>query len=100
MAVIMNGRVKASSKGREPIRFTELPTSIKYLLLEVPSDNKGDVYIGGPTVAKDNAPLLAKGTPREFTFRHDVKESPGDLSDFYVHFGHNGYVVNYLAITI
>ena len=100
MAGIMHGRVKASSKGREPIRFTELPTSIKYLLLEVPSQNKGDVEIGGPTVAKDNAPLLAKGTPREFTFRHDVIESPGDLADFYVHFGHNGDVVNYLAITI
>ena len=100
MAGSMHGRVKASSKGREPIRFTELPTAIKYLLLEVPSDNKGDVYIGGPTVAKDNAPLLAKGTPREFTFRNDVKASPGDLADFYVHFGHNGDVVNYLAITI
>ena len=100
MAGIMHGRVKASSKGREPIRFTELPTSIKYLLLEVPSQNKGDVYIGGPTVAKDNAPLLAKGTPREFTFRHHVKESPGDLSDFYVNFGHNKDVIKYLAITI
>ena len=100
MAGIMHGRVKASSKGREPIRFTELPTAIKYLLLEVPNANKGDVYIGGPTVAKANAPLLAKGTPREFTFRHDVKESPGDLADFYVHFGHNGDVVNYLAITV
>ena len=58
MAGIMHGRVKASSKGREPIRFTELPTAIKYLLLEVPNDNKGDVNIGGPTVAKNNAPLL------------------------------------------
>jgi hypothetical protein len=70
------------------------------LLLEVPSENLGDVYVGGSTVANNNAPLLAKGTPREFTFRHDVKESPGDLADFYVHFGHNGDVVNYLAITI
>ena len=100
MAGIIHGRVTASSKGREPIRFTDTPTPIKYLLLEAPSDNKGDVYIGGPTVANNNAPVLAKGTPREFTFRHDVKEAPGDLADFYVHFGHNGDVVNYLAITI
>ena len=100
MAGIINGRVTASSIGNEPVRFTALPTQIKYLLLEVPSENLGDVYVGGSTVANNNAPLLAKGTPREFTFRHDVKESPGDLADFYVHFGHNGDVVNYLAITI
>ena len=100
MAGIINGRVTAPSIGSEPVRFTTLPTPVKYLLLEVPSENQGDVYIGGSTVANNNAPLLAKGTPREFTFRHDVKESPGDLADFYVHFGHNGDVVNYLAITI
>ena len=100
MAGIIHGRVKASSKGREPIQFVTVPTPIKYLLLEVPSENKGDVFIGGSTVANNNAPVLAKGMPREFTFRHDVKEAPGDLSDFYVHFGHNGDVVNYLAITI
>jgi len=100
MAGIINGRVTASSTGREPIRFTELPTPIKYLSLEVPFENKGDVYIGGSTVASNNAPLIAKGTSREFTFRHDVRESPGDLSDFYVNFGHNGDVISYLAITI
>ena len=100
MAGIIHGRVTASSKGRKPVRLITLPTPIKYLLLEVPSKNKGDVYIGGSTVASNNAPVLAKGTPREFTFRHDVKEAPGDLSDFYVHFGHNGDVINYLAITI
>ena len=100
MAGIINGRVTASSTGHEPIRFTELPTPIKYLLLEVPAENMGDVYVGNSTVSNNNAPLLAKGTPREFTFRHDVREAPGDLADFYVHFGHNGDVVNYLAITI
>ena len=100
MAGTIHGRVTASSKGREPIQFVTVPTPIKYLLLEVPSENKGDVYIGGSTVANNNAPVLAKGTPREFTFRHDVKEAPGDLADFYVHFGHNEDVVNYLAITI
>ena len=100
MAGIIHGRVTASSKGREPIQFVTVPTPIKYLLLEVPSENKGDVFIGGSTVANNNAPVLAKGTPREFTFRHDVKEAPGDLADFYVHFGHNEDVVNYLAITI
>ena len=100
MAGIIHGRVTASSKGREPIQFVAVPTPIKYLLLEVPSENKGDVFIGGSTVANNNAPVLAKGTPREFTFRHDVKEAPGDLAAFYVHFGHNGDVVNYLAITI
>jgi|TARA_R110000787_G_scaffold114489_2_gene224219 subtilase family serine protease len=107
MAGIIHGRVTSSSipidagvLGSETVRFTTLPTSIKYLLLEVPSENKGDVYVGGSTVANNNAPLLAKGTPREFTFRHDVKEAPGDLSDFYANFGHSGDVINYLAITI
>ena len=110
MAGIIHGRVTVSGSSDEVIdgkflsgktvRFAAIPTPIKYLLLEVPSENKGDVYIGGPTVTSDNAPVLAKGIPREFTFRHDVKEAPGDLSDFHVHFGHNGDVVNYLAITI
>lgn len=100
MAGIINGRVRASSTGHEPVRFTTFPTPIKYLLIEAHSMNDGPVYIGGSTVSNNNAPLLAKGTPREFTFRHDVKESPGDLADFYVHFGHNDDVVSYLAITI
>ena len=111
MAGIIHGRVKASLGNNDEavdgkflsgktVRFVAISTPIKYLLLEVPSENKGDVYIGGSTVASNNAPVLAKGTPREFTFRHDVKEAPGDLSDFYVHFGRNGDVVNYLAITI
>ena len=100
MAGIINGRLTASSKGREPIRFTVLPTLIKYLLLEVPSENKGDVYIGGATVASNNAPAIAKGTTREFTFRHEGKETPGDLSNLNVNFEHNGDVINYLAITV
>ena len=64
----------------------------------------GDVYVGNSTVSNNNAPLLAKGTPREFTFRHDVREAPGDLADFYVHFGVYNEIdpdaVYYLAITI
>jgi len=100
MAGIIHGRVTASSKGREPIQFVTVPTPIKYLLLEVPSENKGDVYIGGSTVASNNAPAITKGTPREFTFRHDYHEAPGDLSDFYANFGHSGDVITYLAITI
>jgi len=47
MAGIINGRVTASSIGNEPVRFTTFPTHIKYLLLEVPSENLGDVYVGG-----------------------------------------------------
>jgi hypothetical protein len=111
VAGIIHGRITTSSDDLEDavdgkflsgktVRFTSLPTQIKYLLLEVPSENTGDVYIGGSTVASDNAPAVTKGTPREFTFRHDVKEAPGDLSDFYASFGHSGDVINYLAITI
>ena len=96
MAGIINGRVVASSTGHEPIRFTELPTPIKYLLLEVPAENMGDVYVGNSTVSNNNAPLLAKGTPRELTFRHDVKEAPADLPDFYVTFGHNPFLYTHL----
>jgi len=62
MAGIIHGRVTASSAGTA-VQFTTLPTPIKYLLLEVPSENKGDVYIGGSTVASNNAPVLAKVRP-------------------------------------
>jgi len=82
------------------VQFTSIPTPIKYLLLEVPSENVNSVYIGGESVANDNAPAIAQGTTKEFTFRHDVNEAPGDLSDFYANFGHSGDVINYLAITI
>lgn len=111
MAGIIHGRVTTSIEDsvgavdgkfllRKRVRFAEHQTSIKYLLLEVPSENTGDVYIGGSEVTSDNAPTVSKGTPREFTFRHDVKEAPGDLSDFYASFGNSGDVINYLAITI
>ena len=111
MAGITHGRVTTSSVDSQDavdgkflsgktVRFSTRPTPIKYLLLEVPSENTGSVYIGGSAVASDNAPVIAKGTPREFTFRHDVKEAPGDLSDFYAHFVHDGDVVIYLALTI
>ena len=99
MAGIIHGRVTVASAGTA-VRFTTLPTPIKYLLLDVPSANTGNAYVGDSTVASNNTPVITKGTTREFTFRHDVKEAPGDLADFYVHFGHNGDVVNYLAITI
>ena len=111
MAGIIHGRVTTSSVDSQDavdgkflsgktVRLTALPTPVKYLLLEVPSENKGDVYIGGSTVANNNAPAITKGTPREFTFRHDYHEAPGDLSDFYANFGHSGDVITYLAITI
>ena len=111
MAGIIHGRVTTSSVDSQEavdgkflsgktVRLTALPTPVKYLLLEVPSENKGDVYIGGSTVASNNAPAITKGTPREFTFRHDYHEAPGDLSDFYANFGYSGDVITYLAITI
>jgi len=111
MAGIIHGRVTTSSVDSQDavdgkflsgktVRLTALPTPVKYLLLEVPSENKGDVYIGGSTVASNNAPAITKGTPREFTFRHDYHEAPGDLSDFYANFGHSGDAITYLAITI
>jgi len=103
MTGIIHGSLTASStesNARTAVRFVTVPTPIKYLLLEVPFENKGDVYLGGSTVSSDNAPAIAKGSTKEFTFRHHVKESPGDLSDFYVNFGHNKDVIKYLAITI
>jgi len=82
------------------VQFIARPTLIKYLLLEVPPGNTDSVYVGGSAVANDNAPAMGPGTTREFTFRHDVNEAPGDLSDFYANFERCGDVVNYLAITI
>ena len=111
MSSIIHGRLTASSgdsddvtDGKFPsgkaVRFTELPTAVRYLLLEVPVSNSSNVYIGGAEVSSDNAPAIARGTTKEFTFKHDVNELPVDLSDFYANFGHNGDVINYLAITI
>jgi|TARA_R100000306_G_C4334118_1_gene121824 hypothetical protein len=99
MAGIVNGRITVSTAGTA-VRFTTNPTPIKYLLLEVPSANTGSIYIGDSTVASNNTPAIAKSTTRDFLFRHDVEESPGDLSDFYADAGTNGDVVNYFAITI
>tara|TARA_R110000787_G_scaffold25937_2_gene72677 strand:+ start:192 stop:491 length:300 start_codon:yes stop_codon:yes gene_type:complete len=99
MAGIIHGRVTVASAGTA-VRFTARPTPIKYLLLEVPSGNTGSIYVGDSTVASNNTPSITKATTRDFTFRRDVKEAPGDLSDFYADAGTNGDVVNYLAITI
>ena len=99
MAGIIHGRVTVSSAGTA-VRFTTVPTPIKYLLLEVPSANSGSIYLGDSTVASDNTPAIAKNTTKEFVFRHDAEEAPGDLSDFYADAGSSGDVVNYLAITI
>ena len=99
MAGIIHGRVTVASAGTA-VRFTTLPTPIKYLLLDVPSANTGSLYVGDSTVASNNPPSIAKGTTRDFTFRHDAEEAPGDLSDFYADAGTNGDVINYLAITI
>jgi len=82
------------------VQFTTRSTLIKYLLLEVPTENSNSVYIGGSKVTSDNAPAIGPGATKEFTFRHNAKEPPGDLSDFYANFGHGGDVINYLAITI
>ena len=111
MSGIIHGRLTASSGDSDyvtdgkllsgkAVRFTELPTAVRYLLLEVPIWNSSSVYIGGAEVSSDNAPAIARGTTKEFTFKHDVNELPVDLSDFYANFGHNGDVINYLAITI
>ena len=99
MAGIIHGRVTVASAGTA-VRFTTLPTPIKYLLLDVPSANTGSLYVGDSTVASNTTPSIAKGTTRDFTFRHDAEEAPGDLSDFYADAGTNGDVINYLAITI
>ena len=99
MAGIIHGRVTVASAGTA-VRFTTVPTPIKYLLLEVPSANTGNLYVGDSTVASNNTPVITKGTTRAFTFRHDAEEAPGDLSDFYADAGTNGDVINYLAITI
>ena len=99
MAGIIHGRVTVASAGTA-VRFTTVPTPIKHLLLEVPSANTGNLYVGDSTVASNNTPVIIKGTTRDFTFRHDAEEAPGDLSDFYADAGTSGDVINYLAITI
>jgi hypothetical protein len=99
MAGIVHGRVTVASAGTA-VRFTTSPTPLKYLLIDVPSGNTGSVYIGDSTVASNNSPAIARGTTREFTFRHDAEESPGELSDFYVDAANTSDVINYFAITI
>ena len=66
MAGIIHGRVTVASAGTA-VRFTTLPTPIKYLLLDVPSANTGSLYVGDSTVASNNTPSIAKGTTRDFT---------------------------------
>ncbi len=98
MSNIIHGRVTVGSAGKA-VQLTKDSTLVKYLLLQVPAVNSGSIYFGNATVAHDNAPAIAKGTSKEFTFKYDAEETPCDLSDFYVDANASGDMVNYLAIT-
>ena len=92
MASFVSGGVEIREDGK---RLSPTPTPIKYLWVQTPAKNKGDVYIGNPP-----GPALPPGTDKEITFRHDSGESPGNLTDIMVAGEKRGDIINYLAITI
>ena len=83
-----------------PIAFSSDPVPIKSIWVQAPSENVGGVHVGGAQVSFGNSPAIVKGSSKEFIFKHDAKESPGDLSDFYALFRHANDELEFLAITI
>ena len=107
MAGIVNGSIELGGLAQ---RLTETPTPIKYLWIQTPIENKGVVFIGSWREGESldhiaNAdpippgPAVAPGVDKEFTFRHDAKEAPCNLSDIFVVGKEHGDVISYLAIT-
>tara|TARA_R100000781_G_scaffold230_1_gene317 strand:- start:619 stop:948 length:330 start_codon:yes stop_codon:yes gene_type:complete len=85
---------------RKPVALIDIPTPIKSIRLEAPTNNERTVYYGDSLLASGYGLSLSPGESREFIFRHDSKESPGDLKDFRVVFGHEYDMIKYLAITV
>ena len=90
--------------------LSEIPTLIKYLWIQTPIENKGVVFIGSwregeslDHIANGDpippGPAVLPGVDKEFTFRHDAKEAPCNLSDICVVGKEYGDVISYLAIT-
>ena len=85
---------------RKPIALIDTPTPIKSVRFEAPKQNERAVYYGDSLLAFGYGLSLLPGESREFVFRHDSKESPGDLEDFRVVFSHEYDMITYLAITV
>ena len=103
MAGIIHGKLTTPDfvdEVRSPIPFAAEPTPIKSVWMQAPVGNVGEIYVGGAQVSFGNSPAIVKGSSKEFIFRHDAKESPGDLSDFYALFGSADDELEFLAITI
>jgi len=107
MAGIDSGSIELGGLAQ---RLTQTPTPIKYLWIQTPIENKDVVFIGswneGESLAhiwnSDSvppSPAIPPGVDKEFIFRHDSKEAPGDLSEIFVTGKNPGDVITYLAIT-
>ena len=102
MAGIIHGKITTPDfvdEVRKPVPFATEPTPIKSIWIQVPVENAGAVHVGGVQVSFGNSPAIVKGSSKDFIFKHDAKESPGDLSDFYALFRHGDDELEFLAIT-
>lgn len=103
MAGIIHGKVSTPDfvdEVRRPVPFVTEPTPIKSIWIQAPVENVGKINVGGVRVSFGNSPAIVKGSSKEVIFKHDAKESPGDLSDFYALFENVDDELEFLAITI
>ena len=96
----VNDKDQIRLKRKTPIAFSSDPVPIKSIWVQAPSENVGGVHVGGAGITLSDSPAIVKGSSKEFIFKHDAKESPGDLSDFYALFGSADDELEFLAITI
>ena len=95
----VNDKDQIRLKRGTPIAFSAKPVPIKSIWIQVPKENTGGVHVGGAELKLSNSPVIVKGSSKEFIFKHDSKESPGDLSDFFALFSHADDELEFLAIT-
>ena len=85
---------------RKPTALIDTPTPIKSVWIQAGKENQKTVYYGESLTVFGYAPTLEPGECKEFIFKHDSKESPGDLADFHVIFSDAYDMISYLAITV
>lgn len=85
---------------RKQVALVDKPTPIKSVWFEASKYNEKLVGIGDASLNHAYSPMLAPGERKEFIFKHDSKESPGDLADFHVSLSNDGDMITYIAITV
>jgi hypothetical protein len=85
---------------RKQVALVDKPTFIKSVWFEADKHNEKSVGIGDASLKHAYSPMLAPGERKEFIFKHDSKESPGDLADFRVSLSKEGDMITYIAITV